>query len=367
MEFTFSMPVKVYFGKGCIEKNSTVLAGLGKKALIVTGKSSADKNGSLKQVTDALAKERIKYERFNRVEANPSVETVREAADMARKVRADFIIGIGGGSPLDAAKAIAILASNKLDDDGLFGGKYKNKPLPLAAIPTTAGTGSEVTPYSILTFRKISNKKSIASPEIFPAAAFLDAAFTETLPIDTTINTAVDALSHTVEGYLSARATDVIAPIAIESMRLLGLSLKKLTDKSAPSFIERENLLYASMLAGMVIAHTGTTAVHAMGYPLTYHRDIDHGRANGLLMYGYLRFLEPASSKVRDVINALGLKDVDEFGKLIETLLGKKEEITDEEIELFTDTAMTSKNISNTSPSPAREEVKKIFQLSFGK
>jgi alcohol dehydrogenase class IV len=367
MEFIYSMPVKVYFGKGCIDKNSSVIAGIGKRALIVTGKSSADKNGSLKQITGALNKEGIKYERFNRVEANPSVETVREAAQMARDVKADFIIGIGGGSPLDAAKAIAILASNDLDDDGLFSGVYKNKPLPLIAVPTTAGTGSEVTPYSILTFRKISNKKSIASPEIFPAAAFLDAAFTETLPVDTTINTAVDALSHTVEGYLSARATDVIAPIAIESMKLLGVSLKKLTDKSAPSFSERENLLYASMLAGMVIAHTGTTAVHAMGYPLTYHRDIDHGRANGLLMYGYLRFLEPASTKVRDVIHAMGLKDVDEFGRLMEALLGKKEEVTDEEIEIFTDTAMTSKNIANTSPSPTRDEVKKIFQLSFGK
>ncbi len=367
MEFTFNMPVKVFFGKGCIDKNSSVLAGIGKKALIVTGKSSADKNGSLKQITGALSTEGIKYERFNRVEANPSVETVREAAQIARDVKADFIIGIGGGSPLDAAKAIAILASNDLDDDGLFSGVYKKKPLPLIAVPTTAGTGSEVTPYSILTFRKISNKKSIASPEIFPAAAFLDASFTETLPVDTTINTAVDALSHTVEGYLSAKATDVIAPIAIESMRLLGTSLKKLTDKTAPSFSERENLLYASMLAGMVIAHTGTTAVHAMGYPLTYHRDIDHGRANGLLMYGYLRFLEPASAKVKDVIYAMGLKDVDEFGSLMEALLGKKEEITDEEIENFTDTAMTSKNIANTSPSPTRDEVKKIFQLSFGK
>lgn len=367
MEFTFSMPVKVYFGKGCIDKNSSVIAAAGKKALIVTGKSSADKNGSLKQVTGALTKENISYERFNRVEANPSVETVREAAQMARDVKADFIIGIGGGSPLDAAKAIAILAANDLDDDGLFSGVYKNRPLPLIAVPTTAGTGSEVTPYSILTFRKISNKKSIASPEIFPAAAFLDAAFTETLPIETTINTAVDALSHTVEGYLSARATEVIAPIVIESMRLLGISLKKLSDKTAPSFSERENLLYASMLAGMVIAHTGTTAVHAMGYPLTYHRDIDHGRANGLLMYGYLRFLEPSSQKVENVISAMGLKDVEEFGKLIETLLGKREEVTDEEIELFTDTAMTSKNIANTLPAPDRDEVRKIFQLSFGR
>lgn len=367
MEFTFNIPVKVYFGKGCIDKNSSVLAGLGRKCLVVTGRSSADRNGSMKQVADALAKEGIAHERFNRVEANPSVETVREAALMAREYGADFIIGIGGGSPLDAAKAIAILATNDIDDDTLFGGVYKNRPLPLAAVPTTAGTGSEVTPYSILTFRKISNKKSIGSPEIFPAAAFLDATFTETLSDETTINTAVDALSHAVEGYLSARATEIISPIAIESMRLLGVSLKKLAERSTPSFSERENLLYASMLAGMVIAHTGTTAVHAMGYPLTYHREIDHGRANGLLMYGYLLLLEPASPKVKDVLKAMGLGSVDEFGKLLDSLLGKKEELTDREIELFTDTAMTSKNIANTLPSPSRDEVRRIFRISFGR
>ncbi len=367
MEFTYNMPVKVYFGKGCIEKNSSSIALLGRKCLIVTGKGSADRNGSLKQVTDALAKEGIAWERFNRVEANPSVETVREGGRMARETGSDFIIGIGGGSPLDAAKAMAILAVNEIDDDELFAGVYKSKPLPLVAVPTTAGTGSEVTPYSILTFRKIGNKKSIGTPEIFPAVSFLDATFTETLTIDTTINTAVDALSHAVEGYLSARATEVIEPIAVESMRLLGIHLKKLKDRGTPPFGDRDDLLYASMLAGMVIAHTGTTVVHAMGYPLTYHRDIDHGRANGLLMHGYLRFLEKSSPKVKRVIDAMGLKGVDEFGSLMDSLLGGREDITDEEIETFTDIAMTSKNIANTSPSPTRDEVRSIFRLSFGR
>lgn len=367
MEFTYSMPVKVFFGKGCIEKNSPSLAALGRKCLIVTGKSSADRNGSLKQVTDALAKQGIAWERFNRVETNPSVETVREGGNFAREIGADFIIGIGGGSPLDAAKAMAIVAVNDIDDDTLFGGVYKRKPLPLVAVPTTAGTGSEVTPYSILTFRKIGNKKSIGTPEIFPAVSFLDATFTDTLAIETTINTAVDALSHAVEGYLSARATEVIEPAAVESMRLLGIHLKKLTGRDAPSFSDREDLLYASMLAGMVIAHTGTTVVHAMGYPLTYHRDIDHGRANGLLMHGYLLFLEKTSPKVKKVLDAMDLKGVDQFGSLMDSLLGAREDITDEEIESFTDIAMTSKNIANTSPSPARDEVRSIFRLSFGR
>ena len=365
MEFTFNMPVKAFFGRDCIMKNGGEFSSLGKRCLIVTGRSSSVKNGSLKQVTDALSKNRITYDIYNRVEANPTVETVREAAAMARDFEADFITGIGGGSPLDAAKAVAILAANDLDDDGLFSGKYQSSPLPIAAVPTTAGTGSEVTPYSILTFRKITNKKSIGTPVIFPRIAFLDAAFTETLPIDTTINTAVDALSHAVEGYLSARATEVIRPIAIESIRILGRSLKKLTGRRSPDFAERENLLYASMLAGMVIAHTGTTAVHAMGYPLTYHMNIDHGRANGLLMHWYLAFLEGKNEGVKTVLDSMGLESVKEFGELTDRLFGTKEKLSDGEIELFTDTAMTSKNIENTSPAPSRDEVKNIFTRTF--
>jgi len=281
------------------------------------------------------------------------------------KFTADFVIGIGGGSPIDAAKAIAILAKNDINDEQLFNCSYKNKPLPVVAVPTTAGTGSEVTPYSILTFKKIKNKKNLSTPDIFPVMAFLDPSFTETLPMSTTINTAIDALSHSIEGYLSTRYVEVIKPFAMESIKILGNSLKKLKDGNIPDFVERENLLYASMLAGMVIAHTGTTAVHAMGYPLTYYRNIDHGRANGLLLYGYLKFLEKSLPKVHDVLNAMDLKTVDDFGKLIDDLLGEREDISPEEIELFTEVAMTAKNIASTNPSPGREDVNKIFKAAF--
>ncbi|HNX23277.1 MAG TPA: iron-containing alcohol dehydrogenase family protein [Spirochaetota bacterium] len=364
MEFRYYMPVKTFFGRNCIEKNSGEFLLLGKKALIVTGKSSAEKNGSLADVKRILGKVKIPYAHYNRIKPNPSVENVREAALFAKESGADFIIGIGGGSPLDAAKAIAVLAVNDIDDDTLFGGVYSRKPLPVAAIPTTAGTGSEVTPYSILTYNKISNKKSIGSDAIFPAAAFLDPAYTTTLSSETTVNTAVDALSHAIEGYLSAKATDVINPYAIESIRLIGECIPELKADKIKDEV-REKLLYASMLAGIVIAHAGTTAVHAMGYPLTYHRNIDHGRANGLLLYHYLKFLEPSIIKVKHITDAIGMKNVDEFGKSIEKLLGEKEIITEEELVLFTKTAMAAKNISNTVPQPEEKDVRKIFEDSF--
>lgn len=364
MEFRYYMPVKTFFGRNCIEKNSGEFTLLGKKALIVTGKSSAEKNGSLADVKRALDSVKIPYAHYNRIEPNPSVEDVREAALFARECGADFIIGIGGGSPLDAAKAIAILAVNDIDDETLYGGVYRIKPLPIAAIPTTAGTGSEVTPYSILTYNKISNKKSIGCDAIFPAAAFLDYAYTSTLSAETTINTAVDALSHAVEGYLSARATEVIKPYALESIRIIGECIPCLKEPEVKDEV-REKLLYASMLAGIVIAHTGTTAVHAMGYPLTYHRNIDHGRANGLVLYHYLKFLEPAIEKVGNIISAMGMSSVDDFGDAIDKLLGEKESLSEEELELFTKTAIAAKNIANTVPQPEEKDIRKIFEDSF--
>ena len=364
MEFKYYMPVKAFFGEKCIEKNSSEFLPLGKKAMIVTGKFSAEKNGSLADVKKALEKHRITCVHFNKITPNPSVEDVREASLFAKESEADFIIGIGGGSPLDAAKAIAVLAVNDIDDDSLFGGIFSNRPLPVVAVPTTAGTGSEVTPYSILAFNKISNKKSVGSDTIFPRVAFLDPAYTATLSLETTINTAIDALSHAVEGYLSARGTEVIKPFAMESIGIIGECFPQLENKIIKKQT-REKLLYASMLAGIVIAHTGTTALHAMGYPLTYHRDIDHGRANGLLMHHYLRFIEPSGDKVKHIISAIGMRSLDQFGEIINRLMGEKEMLSDEEITMFTKTAMTSKNIAYTSPRPEEEDIRKIYEESF--
>ena len=152
MNWQWLVPTKVFYGDEVIINNASVLKGLGKKAMIVTGQGgSAKRNGSLSDVTEALESMNIKWELFNAVEANPSIETIHKGADFAKNHEVDFVIGIGGGSPLDAAKAIAVLALNDVSDEELFALKFDNV-LPIVAIPTTAGTGSEVTPYSIITY-----------------------------------------------------------------------------------------------------------------------------------------------------------------------------------------------------------------------
>ena len=201
--FNYYMPVRIITGENAVSENADQLI-LGKRAMIVTGAHSGRESGALDDITAVLDSRKIPYLVYDRIENNPSIESAAEGGSAAREFGADFMIAAGGGSPLDAAKAIAVYASNPPEDGSdfelydIFGGKYKNKPLPIAGIPTTAGTGSEVTPYSILTLHKEQTKKSFSSPEVFFKTAFLDGKYIVDLPLQTARNTAVDTLSHLI-------------------------------------------------------------------------------------------------------------------------------------------------------------------------
>jgi len=206
VSYGYYLPTRIIAGKDCIIQNRDLFRSLGKKALIVTGAHSAKRNGSLSDVITALEATGVSYFVFDKVMSNPTIACVYEGAEVARVNQCDMIIAIGGGSPMDAGKAIALLAAQEIAEENLFAGNYTDQVLPMAFVPTTAGTGSEVTQYAILTNDQAQTKTSIASDLLFPNVAFLDAKYTENLPTETTINTAIDALSHAVEGMLSVKA-----------------------------------------------------------------------------------------------------------------------------------------------------------------
>ena len=239
-------------------------------------------------------------------------------------------------------------------------------------MPTTAGTGSEVTQYSILTNDTVESKTSIATELIFPKVAYLDSSYMKKLPVVTTINTAIDALSHAIEGMLTVRAAAISDALAKESIRLFVKcvpALQEASHKTATLALTekiREDLAQCSILAGMVIAQTGTTIVHGMGYSLTYFKDIDHGRANGLLLAEYLRLVEkevPALSS--SILTTMSLKSVDDFKTLMESLLGKKEGISSEEISKFSRKAIKAPNINNCKVKPTEEDIKEMYSASL--
>jgi alcohol dehydrogenase class IV len=357
----YYMPTRVIAGTGCVKANAGLLSKYGKRALIMTGKGSAKLNGSGRDVEEALLSQGIAFSLFDQVDSNPGIENCRLAAKAARLHKADFIVGIGGGSPLDAAKAAAILARNDLSDAEIFGNVYPGGALPIVAVPTTAGTGSEVTQYAILTNDKIESKSSISSEGAFPALAFLDSAYTASLPHRVAVNTALDALSHAVEGYLSVRSDPWSRALAYEALRVFGKSLPRLADGANDEALRSELLLAANM-AGAVIAQTATTIVHAMGYSLTYFKNIDHGRANGLLLGPYLEFIAEAKGEaVGEAVAALGFRELSGLERLIDSLLGERESVSKEEARKYTAIALKTKHVANTARAVGEAEIAAIY------
>ena len=315
----FYMPTKVYSEENCVLAHGKELAALGTKAMIVTGRNSAKKTGALADVTWALEAHGVPYVLFDRVEENPSVETVMEARDIAIDGGIDFFIGIGGGSPMDASKAISLMTANPEDDDKILYTSVKKPYLPVACIPTTCGTGSEVTPYAILTRHAHRTKKSI-SHRICPALALLDAKYLMTMPPRGLVDTCVDALAHLLESYLNTNTNELNRICSRQGLTVWA----RFRDKLAQGTVETSDLqdmLHASMIAGMSITHTGTSLPHGLSYPVTYELGIPHGRAVGMFLGGYVDGY-PDREQATAAVNILGFRGTASFRSYLKELLG---------------------------------------------
>lgn len=361
MDFTYRMPTKIVFGRDCVRKSGALLSSLGGHALIVTGRSSK-RNGALDDLLFALSENGQDATVFDRVTPNPGLSCVREGIALLESAGADFVVGVGGGSPMDAAKAIALLSVETRGDGAVFQGNYGGCALPLAMIPTTAGTGSEVTPYSVLTDGEGKTKRSIYSEALFPRLAFLDGKYTDALPETITKNTALDAFSHAAESLLSRAATPFSRLLAVESAKVVYPYLPRLSRLSKN---DRDALLFASSLAGMAIAQSGTTAVHGLGYCLTYFCGIDHGRANALLLGEALRLAREKGADLSLLEGACG-ESAEEIALCIDKLVSPREVIPREVLLDFAARSRTNKNIAKSVYEPSPKEVERIFLRSFG-
>lgn len=365
MEFKYLLPIKIFFGEKCVKSHKEEILKFGKRAFIVTGNSSGKLSGALNDVIGVLEDYDIDYFIFDKVQNNPTLENVEYGGEKAKQFGADFIIGIGGGSPIDASKAIAALAVNDIKPLDLYSNVFENKPLPIIAIPTTAGTGSEVTPYSILTRKDIETKRSFGNDDTFPKLAFMDPAYTMSLNREVTVNTAVDAFSHGVESYLSKRSTIMSDIFARQCISEFGAALQGLQSGKIDYEI-RSILLNCSMLGGMAIAHTGTTIVHAMGYSLTYFRGVPHGKANGLLMSEFFKFnYQECKTKIDDILTILNMSDIIEFEKVMSDLTNNSLTFTKDELIKYAGMAMDQKSVLNNVIEVTKEDLFQILKNSL--
>ena len=320
----FFVPTDIYVEKNCVKNHAQNMLSVGTRALIMTGQHSAAANGSLDDVTDVLNAGNIPFLLFNEVEENPSTDTLRKAAQAATEFKADFVIGIGGGSAIDAAKAVALLLSNpQVDADDLH--QAPSRPLehaPIIAVPTTCGTGSEATPVSIITNHKIHLKKSIPHV-IFPALALVDGKYLATAKKRLIVNTAVDALAHMVESILNVKSNAFNRMFPEYGLKLWSECKDALLANDDVDASLYEKLMLTSTIAGMSIAHTSTTLPHGMSYDLTLHAGVPHGPAVGYFLAAYTEVCAKfVPGDVEIILSLLGLKDIGEFTAMLQSLIG---------------------------------------------
>lgn len=331
------MPVQIISGKGCFNENYKLLGKFGKSCLIVTGGNSAKKCGALSDVAAALEKLGISYSVFDGITENPQTADCHRAGECARSIAADFIIGIGGGSPLDASKAIAIYASNPdLSPADIYLRKYDNKPLPVVLVGTTSGTGSEVTGVSVLTDSSVNLKKSISGHDCYSVISFCDYTYTMTMPYSVTVSTALDAFAHAVEGYFSSTANDMSDVYAEKAFNILRTGLLHFyNNKSLPDEGLREELYNASLFAGLCLNITGTCFPHTMGYILTEDFGIAHGRACAAFIPDFLKIsAQNMPQKAQKLFEIMSM-DCDTLCNLIETLADINIVISPEQMEKY--------------------------------
>jgi alcohol dehydrogenase class IV len=261
----------------------------------------------LEAVEKSLSDHNIAYTIFDETEPNPSAESIMKGLEQLKLQSYDYVLAFGGGSSIDTAKGIGIMAGNPghiLDYEGV--GKIMNPGIPLVVIPTTAGTGSEVTAATIVTNSQTHFKAAVISPHLYPKLALLDPLLTEKLPPDITAATGMDALTHAIESYTSKTANPASRALAIEAIRMIGKNLTKAFFVGS-DMASREHMLMASMMAGAAFAQSRLGNVHAISHTLGGVFNIAHGIANAVLLPFVMRFNLPACpEQMRDIAEALG-------------------------------------------------------------
>ena len=284
------MPVRIISGKDCLINKGGCIKKFGKKCLIVTGKASAIKSGALSDVKKLLDSIEIEYQIFDKIEPNPGTLTCKEAGECAKKYGADFIFGVGGGSVLDASKAVAIFASNDFNCHGdIYNRITPSAHLPVILLGTTAGTGSEVTGVSVLTNSDTGIKKSISGEDCYADISFCDYKYTISASKDTRISTALDAFCHASEAYVASSSNSLSEAYSLKALSVLGEFF--LSDKIAGELgdVDFEKLYLASLYAGLAINIAGTCFPHTVGYYLTENHNVPHGKACAVLFPALLR------------------------------------------------------------------------------
>jgi alcohol dehydrogenase class IV len=304
--YQFKCPSIIVSGPGAAKEVGTYGKGSGKKALIVTD-NLLEKIGLLEDIKKSLEASGISFAIYDKVVMEPTMEHADEGLKVYRESGADFLIAIGGGSPIDTAKAISALATNPGKVNDFEGPNKIPKPgAPLIAIPTTAGTGSEVTQFTIITDTVRNVKMLIASPMIMPKVALVDPMMTLKMPQGITAATGLDALTHAIEAYVSVKAQPITDALALHAIRLISENLR-LAWCNGDNIPSRINMMTGALEAGLSFSNSSVALVHGMARPIGAYFHVAHGISNAALLTTVIEFSVPGNPKrYADIAQAMG-------------------------------------------------------------
>lgn len=282
--FTVTQPTRIRFGEGSINELASMVNELGGSRVFLVVDPGVVAAGLGERITASLVAAKIPFTLYDQVDPEPGLQLADKGVALAEQERCDCVVGAGGGSAMDVAKAISILLTNGGKAEEYIGlGKISKKGAPKIMIPTTAGTGAEVTFTAVFINERTSSKAGMNGDPLYPDAAILDPALTLTLPPHVTAATGIDALTHALEAYLSTQAHPISDMYALEAIELIAPNLGKAYAHGG-NMEARSALLLGSLLAGKALATAGVGLVHAMAYPLGGMHQVSHGLANAVLL-----------------------------------------------------------------------------------
>ena len=305
--FTITQPTSIRFGCGAIADLGAIVKQLGGTHVFLVSDPGLQAANLLERITKPLDQGAIPYSVYSKVDPEPGLLLADQGAELARAAGADCVVGVGGGSAMDVAKAISILLTNGGRAEDYLGlGKIKKAGVPKIMIPTTAGTGAEVSFTAVFINEKTKSKGGMNGDPLYPEAALLDPELTLSLPPHVTASTGIDAFTHAIEAFVSTQSHPISDMYALEAMRLISTNLSKAYAHGG-NLVARTNMLMGSLLAGKALATAGVGLVHAMAYPLGGMFAVPHGLANAVLLPYVLQYnLLGAPEKYAQVAALMG-------------------------------------------------------------
>ena len=367
-QFKFHMPTRIIFEEGLTKRLSDYIPG---GRVLIISDPFLYKNGVAQAIGEAMKGKQVAY--FSEIEPNPSCESVDAAAAVARAHGADYVVGLGGGSSMDVAKIVACLTTNEgsiYDYYSTGTKKLGHRATGLICIPTTAGTGSEVTNVGVFTNRATHVKMPMVNDEFWPDIAVIDPQLTVTLPAPVTASTGMDAFCHAIEAYWNRESVPLCDMLAMGAMKLILENIKAAYDR--PDDMQaRCAMSKASLIAGVAFSQTRTTGIHAASFPLTAEFGASHGTACSITLPAFMRVSsEGAAAKMHRLATYLGYASAEDFADAVEKLMGSMKMplrlhelgVTEADIPHLTEVALSAQIIHLTPAEMNTETVGRLLR-----